>query len=73
LNADKSALQRRFVNELKRCDEMERKIRYFAEQVTRMKTEVPMDAEKLEDEDSLRIDEMEVSRVDGVNPDVRGV
>jgi V-type H+-transporting ATPase subunit a len=33
LNADKSAFQRNFVNEVKRCDEMERKIRYFEEQV----------------------------------------
>lgn len=37
LNADKSAFQRNFVNEVKRCDEMERKIRFFEAQVTKEK------------------------------------
>lgn len=60
MNADKSALQRRFVNELKRCDDMQRKIRYFAEQVHKMKIEVPVDAQKLEREDDLKLDDLEV-------------
>jgi len=38
---------------------MERKIRFFAEQINKMKIEVPINAEKLEDEDSLKLDHLE--------------
>lgn len=48
------------MNEVKRCDEMERKIRYFADQVHKMKIELPIDAEKFENEDSLKLDDLEV-------------
>eukprot|EP00741_Cyanophora_paradoxa_P003677 tig00000093_g3574.t1 len=33
LNADKSAFQRNFANDVKRCDEIERKLRFMAEQI----------------------------------------
>lgn len=33
LNSDKSAFQRAFANQVKRCDEMARKIRFFHDQV----------------------------------------
>lgn len=33
LNPDVNAFQRNFVNEVKRADEMERKLRYFEEQL----------------------------------------
>jgi len=35
LNADKSAFQRTYANQVKRCDEMLRKLRFFAEQITK--------------------------------------
>jgi V-type H+-transporting ATPase subunit a len=37
LNPDVNAFQRNFVIEVKRCDEMERKLRFFEEQVTKEK------------------------------------
>lgn len=43
---------------MKNCDEIERKIRYFAEQVHKLKIELPRNAEKLEDEDSLKLNTM---------------
>mmetsp|Transcript_14644 Transcript_14644/g.46596 ORF Transcript_14644/g.46596 Transcript_14644/m.46596 type:complete len:101 (-) Transcript_14644:2540-2842(-) len=33
LNPDKSAFQRTYANQVKRCDEMLRKLRYFSDQV----------------------------------------
>lgn len=36
LNSDKSAFQRTYANQVKRCDEMARKIRFFHEQVGRL-------------------------------------
>ncbi|KAG2432238.1 hypothetical protein HXX76_009157 [Chlamydomonas incerta] len=35
LNTDKSAFQRTFANQVKRCDEMARRLRFFAEQVAK--------------------------------------
>ena len=40
LNADVSAFQRKFVPELRRCDEMERKLRYLDEEL--QKAEIPV-------------------------------
>jgi hypothetical protein len=37
LNPNVNAFHRNFVNEVKRCDEMERKLRFFEEQVTKEK------------------------------------
>jgi len=37
LNPEVNAFQRNFVNEVKRCDEMERKLRFFEEQVSKEK------------------------------------
>lgn len=41
LNPEVNAFSRNFVNEVKRFDEMERKIRYFQEQVDRIKPDLP--------------------------------
>jgi len=35
LNADKSAFQRTYANQVKRCDEMLRKLRFFSDQITK--------------------------------------
>lgn len=38
MNPNVSAFHRNFVNEVKRCDELERKLRFFEEQVTKEKS-----------------------------------
>ncbi|CAJ0581310.1 unnamed protein product, partial [Mesorhabditis spiculigera] len=40
LNAEASTYQRKFVNEVRRCDEMERKLRYIEEEVTKNEIQV---------------------------------
>jgi V-type H+-transporting ATPase subunit a len=40
LNPDVSPFQRNFVNEVKRCDEMERKLKFFEEQIVRELKEI---------------------------------
>jgi V-type H+-transporting ATPase subunit a len=40
LNSDVSAFQRNFVNEVKKCDEMERKLRFFEESVSKERREI---------------------------------
>jgi len=40
LNPEVNAFQRNFVNEVKRCDEMERRIKFFEEQVNKEKREI---------------------------------
>jgi V-type H+-transporting ATPase subunit a len=37
LNAEVSGFQRNFVNEVKKCDDMERRLRFFEEQIQREK------------------------------------
>eukprot|EP00698_Gefionella_okellyi_P006161 TRINITY_DN15599_c0_g1_i1.p1 TRINITY_DN15599_c0_g1~~TRINITY_DN15599_c0_g1_i1.p1 ORF type:complete len:847 (-),score=193.78 TRINITY_DN15599_c0_g1_i1:23-2563(-) len=59
LNADKSAFQRRFVNEVKRCDEMERKIRFFADQIRKLEIHVDINAEFKQDEDHYNLEALE--------------
>ncbi|GAB0096471.1 V-type proton ATPase subunit a [Sergentomyia squamirostris] len=41
LNADVNAFQRKFVNEVRRCDEMERKLRYIEAEVKKDSVSVP--------------------------------
>ncbi|XP_037965097.2 V-type proton ATPase 116 kDa subunit a 1 isoform X1 [Plutella xylostella] len=41
LNPEVNAFQRKFVNEVRRCDEMERKLRYIEAEVHKDKVEVP--------------------------------
>ena len=40
LNADVSSFQRKFVPELRRCDEMERKLRYLEEELAKANIEI---------------------------------
>jgi len=47
------------VNEVKSCDEMLRKIKFFAEQVNKMKIEVPINSQKLEDEDTVDLSQLD--------------
>lgn len=48
-----SAFQRNFVNEVKRCDEMERKLRFFTEQVEKEKVEMLIERSLPTDDTSL--------------------
>lgn len=41
LNPDVNAFQRKFVNEVRRCDEMERKLRYIETEVQKDGVQVP--------------------------------
>lgn len=41
LNPDVNAFQRKFVNEVRRCDEMERKLRYIEAEVNKDGVHVP--------------------------------
>ena len=40
LNPDTNAFQRKFVNEVRRCDEMERKLRFLEKEIK--KDDIPM-------------------------------
>jgi len=51
LNPDVNAFSRNFVNEVKRCDEMERKVRFFEEQVKKEKRDILI--EKGQDPENL--------------------
>lgn len=41
LNGDVNAFQRKFVNEVRRCDEMERKLRYIETEVKKDNVHIP--------------------------------
>jgi V-type H+-transporting ATPase subunit a len=41
LNADVNAFQRKFVNEVRRCDELERKLRYIEAEVNKENLYIP--------------------------------
>ena len=63
LNPHVSAFHRNFVNEVKRCDEMERKLRFFEEQVIKEKglnvTTMNLEAAGQESH-NINIDDLEV-------------
>lgn len=46
LNTEVSAFQRNFVNEVKRCEEMDRKLRFFDEQVKKEREEIIRDKQR---------------------------
>lgn len=56
LNADKSAFQRTYANQVKRCDEMARKLRFFKDQVAKLTIGVTA---PVSDEDTPQFDEVE--------------
>jgi V-type H+-transporting ATPase subunit a len=41
LNADVNAFQRKFVNEVRRCDELERKLRYIEAEINKENLYIP--------------------------------
>lgn len=41
LNSEVNAFQRKFVSEVRRCDEMERKLRYIEAEVLKDKVHIP--------------------------------
>ena len=58
LNADKSAFQRTYANQVKRCDEMARRLRFFQEQV--IKGGLMVKPRSVQDH-AYHFDELEVS------------
>ncbi|KAL6762998.1 vacuolar proton ATPase subunit A [Haematococcus lacustris] len=63
LNTEKSAFQRTYANQVKRCDEMARKLRFFSEQVAKAGlkpgTRTAFDKVVTTDELETKLDEME--------------
>lgn len=57
LNPDVNAFQRNFVNEVRRCDEMERKLRFFSNQLD--KAQIPVRAYDMLDSGPVRAQEMD--------------
>ncbi len=58
LNADKSAFQRTYANQVKRCDEMARRLRFFSEQV--LKANMTIKPRPEQDVKTYHFDELEV-------------
>ncbi|KXZ50572.1 hypothetical protein GPECTOR_16g747 [Gonium pectorale] len=57
LNVDKSAFQRTYANQVRRCDELARKLRFFKEQIE--KAGVPVATRSLLDTANVTMDELE--------------
>lgn len=53
LNPEVSAFQRNFVNDVKNCDEMERKVRFFEDQIMKEKREIELSNHKGREEMAL--------------------
>eukprot|EP01115_Flamella_aegyptia_P006834 TRINITY_DN28317_c0_g1_i1.p1 TRINITY_DN28317_c0_g1~~TRINITY_DN28317_c0_g1_i1.p1 ORF type:complete len:822 (+),score=388.53 TRINITY_DN28317_c0_g1_i1:76-2541(+) len=64
LNPDVSPFQRNFVNEVKRADEMERKIRFFEEEVAKEKKEAEREKRRWGDRDDNGIVKLEDGKED---------
>eukprot|EP00735_Rhodelphis_limneticus_P009068 TRINITY_DN2518_c0_g1::TRINITY_DN2518_c0_g1_i1::g.19327::m.19327 TRINITY_DN2518_c0_g1::TRINITY_DN2518_c0_g1_i1::g.19327 ORF type:complete len:821 (-),score=262.11,sp/Q9SJT7/VHAA2_ARATH/45.57/0.0,V_ATPase_I/PF01496.14/3.8e-259,Vps5/PF09325.5/0.0081,Vps5/PF09325.5/2.8,DUF2216/PF10226.4/0.052,DUF106/PF01956.11/0.49,MutS_III/PF05192.13/1.8e+02,MutS_III/PF05192.13/2.4,CHASE3/PF05227.8/87,CHASE3/PF05227.8/1.8,Sec34/PF04136.10/0.36,Sec34/PF04136.10/3.2e+03,TMPIT/PF07851.8/2e+02,TMPIT/PF07851.8/0.38 TRI len=60
LNEDKTAFQRSFVTEVRRCEEMERKLRYFMEQITKLGVEPYEDAFAPQEHAHSKVEELAV-------------
>lgn len=61
LNPDVNAFQRKFVNEVRRCDEMERKLRYIEVEVQKDGVHVPQVKEPPRAPNPREIIDLEVS------------
>ncbi|GLC52630.1 hypothetical protein PLESTB_000651000 [Pleodorina starrii] len=57
LNVDKSAFQRTYANQVRRCDELARKLRFFREQID--KAGLPVAQRSLLDTSNVTLDELE--------------
>eukprot|EP00041_Stephanoeca_diplocostata_P039679 m.1637452 g.1637452 ORF g.1637452 m.1637452 type:complete len:867 (-) comp25829_c0_seq1:222-2822(-) len=62
LNGDTNAYQRKYVNELRRCDEMNRKLRFFEKEICNARIEIdgPGNAVSDHSPDSTQMQQMEV-------------
>eukprot|EP00736_Rhodelphis_marinus_P001897 Rmarinus@m.9612 len=72
LNAEKSAFQRSFVNEVRKCEEMERKLRYFMEQIHKLGVEPFEDSLGQPDNAHSNLDELAV-HFDQLEKDLRNM
>lgn len=61
LNPDVNAFQRKFVNEVRRCDEMERKLRYIEAEVHKDGVHIPVVKEAPRAPNPREIIDLEVS------------
>ncbi|KYR00532.1 vacuolar proton ATPase [Tieghemostelium lacteum] len=74
-NKDVNSFQRYFVNEVKRCDEMERKLKYFEDQIRkekRIEKLLPDSLLDAEEDDTLQMDELE-GRFDELEKELKQV
>ena len=76
LNAEVNAFQRTFVKEVRRCEEMERKLRFFSKQI--IKTGIDLDPLNADEEAAVRaptgneMDELEI-RFDELERELKGL
>lgn len=66
LNPDVSAFQRNFVNEVKRCDEMERKLRFFQDQVDKEKKEAEEQKRQADRDELVKLEDNSAVKEGGV-------
>lgn len=60
LNKDKSEFQRMYAGQVKRCEEMLRKLRYFSSQIEEAGVPVPPPSAQTDEERSMSLDELEM-------------